>query len=482
MVKVITQFHDNSASIIKFKSYFNGDTKDTIRFIFAIERYNTISRFQNPNSLFNQIYNNLSDPIKTRFAADKLKVIREQRAMLSEDSTTEQIAQAEIYSVNSMQTFFMTHYRPSITRGKIFRNLLSIRMRYNENPIEVLDRVVQAIRNARKTIELYNAANIGIAMPKILMADRTHILTNVFCTKNNCQHEKNQGGINKLVQKAVREKELQYENHAMAYTAWYSEFRGICAKIGGVHYSGDDKYKYVYHQPQILELWDKPRKTKPKTPTRKPKNPLKRKLLQPQTPNQPKPKRPRYDPSKSQRGSSNTSNTNPSSLKCFRCGRYGHHCNDCYSTTDINHQRLRRGDRRQMRDMPFRGDYKPPKANPNIQQSPSNNPQQPRGNPKSYTTRNYRQGNPQNNKNPWRQYGSNPNQQQQSNPTRNETPQRRNHNHNQPQINALLAQIQSDVEADPHSKQNLITNLRNLASMMPTDLDPDTTDTGHHPR
>ena len=135
-----------------------------------------------------------------------------------------------------------------------------------------------------------------------------------------------------------------------------------------------------------------------------------------------------------------------------------------------------------MRDMSFRGDYKPPKSNPNIQQQQPYKPQQPRGNPKSYQTRNYRQGNPQNNKRPWRQYGSNPNQQQ-SNPTQNTTPQRQNHNHNQPQINALLAQIQCDVEANPHANQHLITNLRNLASMMPqTNTDPDNTDTGHHPR
>ena len=133
-----------------------------------------------------------------------------------------------------------------------------------------------------------------------------------------------------------------------------------------------------------------------------------------------------------------------------------------------------------MRQMPFRGDYKPPKADPKIEPQQPSKPEPSRGNPKSFQTRNYRSGNPQN---AWRKYGSNPISSSQSNPTRNATSQRRNPNPYQPQINALLAQIQSDVDQNPHSDPSLISNLRNLASMMPdTNMDPDDSDTGHHPR
>ena len=133
-----------------------------------------------------------------------------------------------------------------------------------------------------------------------------------------------------------------------------------------------------------------------------------------------------------------------------------------------------------MRQMPFRGDYKPPKTDPKIDPPQPSKPEPSRGNPKSFQTRNYRAGKQQN---PWRQYGSNPTHSSQSNPTRNATSQRRNPNSHQPQINAPLAQIQSDVEQNPYSDPSLLSNLRDLASMMPnTNTDPDNTDTGHHPR
>ena len=476
LVKVITQMHDNNASAAKFKTYFNGDTKNTIRFIFATQRFNTISRFMDPESLFIAIYINVLDPIKTRFAADEATIIARQRAQLTEYSNAEDRASAKVYSMESMQAFFMTHYRPSLTRGNIFRHLLSIRMRYNENPREVLDRVVQALSNARKTIILYNSAGIGVPLDRIRPADRTLILTTIFCTKNNCAQEKNEGGINASVQKRIRDIQLQYDvNHA--YRDWYLEMDAICVKVGGIHYSGDERCKYVHQEPQILELWDKPSKTKPKTHTRKPKNPLKRKPLQPQSPRQPKPKRPRFDPTKTQRGSPNTPSYTPKS-KCFRCGKRGHHFNDCRSRWDVNGQEMFGWERRILSKMPFRGDHKPPKSNPTIRPQ---QPRQPRNNPNTFRTRNYR-GGQQQGTNSWPTYPSTHIQSPQQNPMRNVTPQRQNPNHNQPQINALLAQITADAQQDSHTNPSIITNLQQLATMMASNNNPDNTNTGHHHR
>ena len=96
----------------------------------------------------------------------------------------------------------------------------------DRNPREVLDRVVTAISNAKKTIKLYNSAGIGISLDKIRPTDINHILTTVFCTKNNSTEEKNDGGINGLVQKTVRNQELQYAT-ATKYNPWYTAIDAI---------------------------------------------------------------------------------------------------------------------------------------------------------------------------------------------------------------------------------------------------------------
>ena len=56
--------HDTTALKVKFNSYFDGNTKNTIKFIFAIQRYQDVSRFVNPNSLFTAVYNNVADKLK----------------------------------------------------------------------------------------------------------------------------------------------------------------------------------------------------------------------------------------------------------------------------------------------------------------------------------------------------------------------------------------------------------------------------------
>ena len=480
LTKVLAQIHDTKTGAAKFTSHFNGNTKDTIRFIMAIHRFDLVSKFLDPDSLFIAVYNNVSDIIKSRFSADKVQVITRQQAALNDDSTDIDRDNAAIYSVTSMQKFFMKHFRPSITRGNIFRQLLDIRMRYNENPREVLDRTVTAISLAKQTITLYNSAGIGIALDKIRATDINHILITIFCTKNNSTEEKNDGGINALVQKQIRNQELQYLV-ATKYNPWYTAIDAICAKVGGPLYAGDNRFKMVYHEPQILELWETPNRSKPKP---KPKRhiPPKRKYPFSPHPSRPKPKHQRPNNPPHHRPPSrirhpNHPKPNKSIPTCFRCGKYGHLAIDCRSRADINGQTLRGYDRRQLNQMPFRGDYNAPKSPPVRQpNAPQPRPpyRPPPRNPNNFHTKN-RRGNPtpQRQRNQWSKYPSNPTPH--SNPN-NATPQRPNPN--QPQIHALLAQIESAASQDSHINQDLLTNIQSLASM----INPDNPATGYDPQ
>ena len=479
LAKVFAAMHDQKSSSARFTSHFNGNTKNTIRFIFAIQRYDTISRFMDPDSLFHAVYNNIADHIKPRFAGNKATVVTRQKAALTAESSDTDKEKAAIYTLNSMQKFFMKHYRPSITHGNVFRELKSIRMRYNENPRTVLDRVVTAISNARHTIGLYNNAGVGIPLGKITHDDRTHILTTVFCTKNNSKYEKNDGGVNALVQKTVRQKELQYKSPER-YNPWYTAIDAICAKVGGVHYAGDELYKYVHHDPQVLPLWDDPPRSKPRsqrrpTPTKR-KNPYK-------PVNNPRPKYQRSSshpnhrsPTKYTPSKPNNPNTDSSKITCFRCGRIGHRATDCYSKTDINGYSMRKDERRQLKQMPYRGDYKPPKSS----SKPSKQPYNPRPSPSKYQPRNPRQFHTKNaprgqggNNSSWMKYPT------QSNPPQyNPNPAPQSNPNSQPQIHALLAKIQANVAMDPHTDPTIIQDLQSLTSM----VDPNNGSSGHDPQ
>ena len=482
LTKVLAQIHDTKAGSAQFTSYFNGNAKNTIRFIFAIERFEIVSRFLDPDSLFIAIYNNVSDTIKPRFAQDKVTTITRQRAALADNASITQKEKAAMYSVESMQQFFMKHFRPSITRGNIFRHLLSIRMRYNENPREVLDRVVMAISNAKKTIKLYNSAGIGIALDKIRPADINHILTTVFCTKNNSTHEKNNGGINALVQQTIRKQQLVYIN-TTKYTNWYTQIDAICAKVSGAHYAGDELFKVEYHPPQILELWETPKyKPKPKPTKPKGRGGIKRKQPYPQSPYNPKTKYRRNSDNPYRQRPPKPNQPNPNTDKrskpCFRCGRPGHRASDCYSRSDINGQTLQKHERRLLKEMPFRGDHKVPKSPPIKQPHQPYKPpitpiRYPTRNPHQFQNRSQRQ-NPNQQQDKWSKYPSQP-----TRPYPNPNPNTSSTN-NQPQIHTLLAQIKTNAEQDSHINPSLLQQIQSLASMMEVNLDDSAS--GHHPQ
>ena len=262
--------NDTNANIADFKSKFNGENKDVIRFVFDIQRYESITNFQDPNTLFSNVYNALPPWIQQKFAQDKQTTIQTQRDALSDPPTAEQAAAAEKYTVDSMQQFFIRNWHPTVKRGNIFRILYTIRMRWNENPRTVVDRVSTAVQYAAKTIELINGVG-GEEMQAIGDDDITTLLANVFCVTNNTAHNNNQGGLNYLMQKLVRDKKPQYASGASPaatkFQPYYDIAEKIVADISGRWYAGDKKYEIKYYDPQPLPLWETVIKKPTKSPT-----------------------------------------------------------------------------------------------------------------------------------------------------------------------------------------------------------------------
>ena len=344
--------HDTTAGRTKFTYTFNGVNTNTIKFVFQIEEYAEAAQFANPQSLFTNIYNALPHHIKCDFAKDALLTIKAQKAKLTAEATPEEKKNAELYTVEDMQKFFITNWRPTITRGTIFRHLRAIRMRYNENPRDVVKRLAKGIDNAQKTIKLMNAGEPTNPIHEISKGDITELFIHAFATTNKVPKMKNMGGINESMQKATREQKPQHD-----VQKWYKIAGHIVAEVGGPYCAHDEQYELNYSPPQNITLWETPNlKTQPQLqPKRKPQfDPIsrngrltprpnqqsKRQKLNPQTPNYKQPRTPNHP-------------SNQNIGQCFRCGRRNHKYQDCFATFDINGVATRMHERRDEKNMPF---------------------------------------------------------------------------------------------------------------------------------
>ena len=411
MSRVLSHLHDSNANIAEFTSNFNGENKHVIRFIFDIQRYEQITNFQNPDTLFTNIYNKLPPWIQHKFAQDKVNTIDRQQATLAENATELEKIEANKYTVEQMQKFFIKNYRPTCKRTNIFRLLYSIKMRYNENPRTVVDRIATAVGYAKKTIRLINECG-GEQMQTISDDDVTTILANIFCNTNNCAAYQNQGGINLLMQKAVRKAKPAYEstavppNRPVLLKKYYEIAEEIVSNVAGKWYAKDKRYEMKYYDPQPLPLWEtiikKPTPITTPKPQFKPKRQQshiqndnrKRKNQWQNQPYGPARKRSKFNPNPNPNPHiklptpSSTSNSN--NVQCFRCGFKGHRANDCKSGRDINNVRFARHERRTLKEMPFKSTFKQPR--PYVPTRPQNtSPRAPQFNPIPSNNRGYNQ-------------------------------------------------------------------------------------------
>ena len=408
--QLLATMHDSNANQAKFKSKFTGDCSETIRFVFAIQEYEDVTNFQHPDSLFISIYNALPHHIQVEFSADKTNVIQAQQAALDNNSTADEIATAAIYSSESMQEFFVRNYRPTVQRGKIFRQLHSIYMRQNESPRSVIDRMVAAIQYAKSTIELLNQTNPdnNDQMANITDADITELMSRAFCSNNN-NNTTNIGKINILMQKKFRTDKPRYDHATTGFTPFYTIANAIVSDLGTMWYARDPQYKIQHYEPLPLPLWETPRpKQNASSKAQFPNRPRKRTRFNSRNrSHQPPYKRQRYNapqqinpqpsnpsrhniPQKSfntrrftlqqrhnpqqyhQRHFASKSRNNFNSIKCYRCGKRQHTAKECASRHDANRVPLHPNDRRNPSQWPFRPQLQPrANTNPHPQRTPT---------------------------------------------------------------------------------------------------------------
>ena len=465
---LLATMHDSNANIVKFKSTFNGDCNDTIRFVFAIQGYDEITNFQDPNSLFLNIYNVLPHHIQVEFGADKSRVLDAQQNALNNNSTEDEIAEAAIYSIDSMQEFFVRSYRPTIQRSQIFRHLHSLYMRRNENPRAVIDRMIAAIQYAKTTIDLLNRTNTdhNNDMATITDGDVTELMSRLFCSTHS--NTTNPGQINILVQKKFRADKPRYDHANGAFTPFYTIADNVVVDLGTMWYAKDHNYKIQHYDPLPLPLWETPRPkskittTKPvasKAPTSFPSR--KRQRFNPSrySSSQPPHKRQRYNQQQynprnrsHQRHAPKPQYPRSNPIICYRCGKANHSSKQCHSRHEINSDPLQPNDRRIPTQWPFRSQSR-------IQSHTRSH---------QFTTK-HRQ--PQQS---WRQYQSKsvgPQHQQPKSQNQRQT-QPQNANSNSTQLLSMITNLRDKASEDTHIDPQILVAIDELRDTITSPNDP----------
>ena len=258
---VLAALHDNTAQKAIFDDKFTGNINDTIRFIFAIERYAQISNFQDPHSSFTQIYNALTTPIRVRIAEDRVAYIKNALDKLEDDaSEAEKLKASKNYPLAAIKSFLITNYRPSMNRCRIIGQIRRIRMRYNENPVDAVNRAVTALTYASDTIKLLDSAPGAVKLGDITKTEKQQLLMYVFCDMNYNLEQKNHGGINEEMREIARKEKLDHD-----VERWKKAANTVVQKIRSPYYATDPELQYVWYPPIPLPLWETVTKTK-KTP------------------------------------------------------------------------------------------------------------------------------------------------------------------------------------------------------------------------
>jgi len=297
---------------IPFTTKFTGNHRDTLKWCHDVDMYLDTHLLQlDDQYAFRQIFKTLPSEIQS-FYMLQIRAIK-----VNDNRNAAQVLEEKKQKMTpqALKEFIVRHYPPMQSRVDFIKRMKRIRVRRDEDPVIVWNRLVAMSTEVDSAIETINLSlPEGKKMAVISANDKFEICCSIFIHNNNKAHFQNNGEINAATVATITKEDPQSAND------FKTIFATIQSKLIPKCRRGTRKFKPYPYTIQDFTA----------TPSDDPKMPKDKK----QHPRSQKNKRKSYDdrnkfvrsqkPKRQRKG------------KCTRCKHPGHHSSECTQHYDAH--------------------------------------------------------------------------------------------------------------------------------------------------
>ena len=298
---------------VPFEVKFTGNHADTLYWVKAVTNYMDINLLEDNKMSFRCIFPSLPAGVRSLY-------MTEVRAVVAGDGEDVEVKKAERFTVKYLKTWIIKKYPPMQSRVDFIKHLKRIRMRKDEDPIIVWNKLKSELAEVSSYIDTINESlHDDKKMAALTNHNKWEICCSIFINNNNQSRLGNDGIINQeTVRRIFKANPQKYDDFTNIFANIHDHVMPKCS------YAIREFKSYPYESSKSYHTNPKP-KPKPQRPhgqrDRKPYSPQagrKRKEYQ---------DRDRYGHEYQQPWKK---------FKCYRCGNRGHKKSVCYNqyTTD----------------------------------------------------------------------------------------------------------------------------------------------------
>ena len=268
------------ANTAKFTVKFTGDPKQTLPYIQSAKLFLTTAQFITPAMKFRAIYSSLNSNFKREFVRQmKLKIENkkdknkekskdnlgddddESDKHENEDDVNKNKKEQSVemvdnknknkdkqHTVDDLFDWMLNQYSPPESETQFRKHLLAIRIKYRQNPMDVLNHINRQFNKISEAIEMINKNVKKGKIPDLNNDFKIQIYKNVFVKHNNSSYCNNESVLNRKIVKFIEGKDPK------TIEEWDSLFAALPGKLVPRVHQDNPQYEFKIYQYTTEEL------------------------------------------------------------------------------------------------------------------------------------------------------------------------------------------------------------------------------------